>query len=52
MVPESSPNHSFYSNLFTVALSEIMDLSVAKDLIANEVNAIQENCQKNGPVMS
>ena len=33
-----------------MALSEITDLSVAKDLIAAEVNSIQENCQRNAEI--
>ena len=32
-----------YQNLFAIVISEITELNVAKDLIANEVNSIQEN---------
>lgn len=31
-----------YQNLLHIALSEVEDLNLAKDLIANEVNSIQE----------
>ena len=41
-MPLNSLNHGLYTNLFAVADSQILELSVAKDLIVNEVRAIQE----------
>ena len=39
-VPVHSQNNKHYVNLFAVADSQILELSVAKDLIVNEVRAI------------
>lgn len=42
-MPAHSKNHELYANLFNVAEGHIEELSVAKDLIVNEVRGIQEN---------
>ena len=43
--PLPSSQQELYSNLLAIAFSEITELNVAKDIIANEVNSIQETVQ-------
>lgn len=46
--PVQKPQLTFYQNLLTIT-ADVIDLNIAKDLIANEVNAIQESVASNAP---